>query len=149
MFKKIKGDITKVEADVIINAADTQMVHGGGVAKAISEAAGEEFEKESKDLKFVPLGDFALTTAGNLKAKKVIHIPTIDYQDGGLKITYEQLSKVWNKVLEYCKKNGFKKITTPFLGAGVVGLDKNKVEEILYKDAQEFPELEVVLVEFT
>ena len=36
MFKKIKGDITKVEADVIINAADTQMVHGGGVAKAIA-----------------------------------------------------------------------------------------------------------------
>jgi O-acetyl-ADP-ribose deacetylase (regulator of RNase III) len=78
MLQEVKGDITKIEADVIINAANTQLIHGGGVALAIAKAAGKDLVKESKEIgSFVPIGDFAVTTAGNLKAKKVIHIPTI------------------------------------------------------------------------
>jgi len=148
MFRIIKGDITKVKADVIVNAANTQLIHGGGVAKAIVIVAGEELEKESRTSKLVPLGDFAVTTAGKLKAKKVIHIPTIDYKSGGGKITYQQLSSVLEKALEYCNNQGFKKIATPLLGAGVVGLDGEKVKEIILEIAKKFPELEITLVEF-
>jgi O-acetyl-ADP-ribose deacetylase (regulator of RNase III) len=146
MLKEIKGDITKIEADLIINAANTELIHGGGVALAIAKAAGEELIKESKEIGFVPIGDFAITSAGNLKAKKVIHIPTIDYVNKK-KITYEELEKVLENVFKYSQENNFYKIATPLLGTGVVVLEKEKVREIIKNLSEEFPELEIIIVE--
>ncbi len=146
MLQEIKGDITKIEADVIINAANTELIHGGGVALAIARAAGEELIKESKKIGFVPIGDFAITSAGNLKAKKVIHIPTIDYKSNR-KITYEELENVLEKVFNYCKENKLYKVATPLLGTGVVGLDKEKVKEIIKSLSEKYTKLEVIIVE--
>jgi O-acetyl-ADP-ribose deacetylase (regulator of RNase III) len=147
MLQEVKGDITKIEADVIINAANTQLIHGGGVALAIAKAAGKDLVKESKEIgSFVPIGDFAVTTAGNLKAKKVIHIPTIDYVNNK-KITYEELEKVLEKVFKYSQENNFYKIATPLLGTGVVGLEKEKVIEIIKNLSEKFPNLEIIIVE--
>jgi O-acetyl-ADP-ribose deacetylase (regulator of RNase III) len=168
MLKEIRGDITKIEADIIINAVNTQLIHGGGVALAIAKAAGKELIKESKEIGFVPLGDFAITSAGNLKAKKVIHIPTIDYVNGK-KITYEELEKVLEKVFKYCRENKFYKIATPLvgteivdlvdpttlpaplnsvlLGLDIVGLEKEKVREIIKNLSEEFHNLEIIIVE--
>jgi O-acetyl-ADP-ribose deacetylase (regulator of RNase III) len=102
--------------------------------------------KESKEMGFVPIGDFAVTTAGKLKAKKVIHIPTIDYVNNK-KITYEELEKVLEKVFKYCKENNFYKIATPLLGTGVVSLEKEKVREIIKNLSEKFPNLEIIIVE--
>jgi O-acetyl-ADP-ribose deacetylase (regulator of RNase III) len=146
MLQEIKGDITKIEAEVIINAANTELIHGGGVALAIAKAAGEDLVKESKEIGFVPIGDFALTTAGKLKAKKVIHIPTIDYVNNK-KITYEELEKVLEKVFKYSQENNFYRIATPLLGTGVVGLEKEKVKEIIKNLSEKFPNLEIIIVE--
>jgi len=146
MLKEVRGDITKIEADVIINAANTELIHGGGVALAIAKAAGEDLVKESKEIGFVKIGDFAVTTAGKLKAKKVIHIPTIDYVNNK-KITYEELEKVLKKVFKYCQENNFYKIATPLLGTGVVGLEKAKVKEIIKNLSEKFTNLEVIIVE--
>ena len=146
MLREIFGDITEVEADIIVNPANTELKHGGGVARAILQKAGEELEKESRKIGFVPLGEFALTTAGKLKAKAVLHLPTIDYREGR-KITYGELEKVWRKALEHCQKQGFKSIATPLLGTGVVGLNRQKVKSILKKVASDFPALEVIIVE--
>ncbi len=146
MYREVKGDITEIEADVIINAANTELIHGGGVAKAIANKAGEKLIEESRKIRFVPIGEFAVTTAGNLKAKKVIHIPTIDYKNNR-KITYEELKEVLEKVFEYCKENNYFKIATPLLGTGVVGLDKDKVREIIKNLAEKFEDLEIVLFE--
>jgi len=146
MLQEIKGDITKIEADVIINAANTQLIHGGGVALAIARAAGKELIKESREIEFVPIGDFAVTSAGKLKAKKVIHIPTIDYTKNK-KISYEELQKVLEKVFNYCIENKFYKIATPLLGTGVVGLDKEKVKEIIKNLSEKYLDLKVILVE--
>lgn len=131
-----KGDITKITADVIINAANTELNHAGGVARAIALAAGNALEQESRDQEFVPIGGFVATTAGNLKADIVIHIPTIDYQADGKIITYDQLRSVWRDVLEYCEQEGFQSIATPLLGTGVCGLDKKRVETILSSEAE-------------
>lgn len=146
MIKEIKGDITEIEADVIINAANTELTHGGGVAKAIAQKAGEKLIEESIKTGYTPIGKFAVTSAGNLKAKKVIHIPTIDYKNNQ-KITYKGLKKVLEKVLKYCKENNYKTIATPLLGTGVVGLDKLKVKEIIKNCAQKFYDLEIIIVE--
>jgi len=145
MIKEVKGDITKIEADVIINAANTQLIHGGGVALAIAKAAGEDLVRESKEIGFVPIGDFAITTAGKLKAKKVIHVPTIDYVNNK-KITYEELEKALEKVFKNCQENNFYRIATPLLGTGVVGLEKEKVKEIIKNLSKKFPYLEIIIV---
>ncbi len=146
MIQEIKGDITKIEADVILNAANTKLIHGGGVALAIAKAAGKKLIEESKKIGFVSIGDFAVTSAGNLKVKKVIHIPTIDYVNDK-KITYKELEKVLKKVFNYCKENKFYKIATPLLGTGVVGLEKTRVKEIIKNLSEKFPDLDIIIVE--
>jgi O-acetyl-ADP-ribose deacetylase (regulator of RNase III) len=145
-MRKIEGDITKIHADVVVNAANTELAHGGGVARAIAQAAGEALERESREADFVPLGGFLATTAGDLDAKVVLHIPTIDYTAGGARISYEALEKAWRGALEWCLAEGHRSVATPLLGTGVVGLDSGRVEEILDRVAAEFPELDVVLV---
>ena len=141
-----KGDITKIKADVIINAANTELNHVAGVASVIALAAGNALNEESKDQGFTPIGTFATTTAGNLKAEIVIHIPTIDYQAEGKTITYDQLRSVWSDVLEYCEQEGFSSIATPLLGTGMCGLDKKKVESILSKEAEK-SSLSIIIID--
>ena len=142
----IKGDITEVEADVIINAANTELKHGGGVARAILLKGGDIIQEESDKIGWVDLGDFAITSAGNLKAKKVIHIPTIDYKNSK-KITYSQLEEVLIRVFNWCRENNIKSISLPLLGTGVVGLEKEKVKEIIKKAARNFEDLDIKVVE--
>lgn len=145
-MRKIEGDITKVRADVVVNAANTELEHGGGVARAIARAAGEALVRESREAGFVPLGSFAATTAGDLDAEVVLHVPTIDYAAGGERIGYDQLEGVWRDSLAWCRDQGHVSVVTPLLGAGVVGLDPGRVEAILGRVADEFPELDVTLV---
>jgi O-acetyl-ADP-ribose deacetylase len=148
MVNKVTADITKVPADVIINAANTELIHGGGVAAAIAKAAGEKLIDECKQIKRVPLGSFAITCGGNLPCKAVIHIPTIDYFDSENPeaITYEDLKKVWESVLYFCALNKIKSIATPLLGTGVAGLQKDKVENILTSVAEKFTDFEITIV---
>lgn len=148
MVKYQKGDITKIEADVIVNAADTRLHHGGGVALAIANAAGPALAEESKAAGYCPFGEFAVTTAGNLKVREVAHIPTIDYTRGAVKISYEDLALAWSRVLKHCSESGYKTIATPILGGGVVGLDKEKVRGILANEAEKLGEITVIIVEF-
>lgn len=78
MVKHIQGDITKVKADVIVNAANTENVHGGGVDLAIARAAGQHYKNFSNEMKTTRLGEFLVSPAGNLQAKHIIDVPTID-----------------------------------------------------------------------
>jgi O-acetyl-ADP-ribose deacetylase (regulator of RNase III) len=146
MFQKINGDITKIEADVIINAANTELKHSGGVALALILAGGSVIEKESNLIGFVPIGDFAITSCGNLKCKKIIHIPTIDYKNDKRVISYEELKNVLTKVFEYIESEGFKSVALPLLGAGIAGLEKDKVEEIIKDVSLLFNNLSIELV---
>jgi len=147
MVEKIKGDITKIEADVIVNAANTGLMHGGGVARAIAEAAGKILTEESRKIGFVPFGEFTITSAGNLKAQKVIHIPTVDYRVRKV-ITYDQLRMAWRKALDFCDKMGWHKIASPLLGAGAARLDAVRIEKMLMDEAMNFPNLDVKIVVF-
>jgi O-acetyl-ADP-ribose deacetylase (regulator of RNase III) len=70
-------DITSLAVDAIANAANSQLLHGGGVAGAISRAAGEALERESRAKAPVPVGDVVATTGGDLPARWVIHAATM------------------------------------------------------------------------
>lgn len=145
MFTKIYGDLTMVEADVIVNAANTELIHSGGVAKKIAEEAGEALLKESDQVGYVPIGQFAFTTAGNLKAKIVCHIPTICYRENK-KASLEDIEIALRSALAKIKQMHYQKVALPLLGTGVVGLSQKEVEKKILEISEDFPELEIILV---
>jgi O-acetyl-ADP-ribose deacetylase (regulator of RNase III) len=69
----MRGDITERDTEAIVNAANNYLKHGGGVAGAIVKKGGEIIQQESDKIGFVQTGSAAITTAGKLKAKYVIH----------------------------------------------------------------------------
>jgi O-acetyl-ADP-ribose deacetylase (regulator of RNase III) len=74
----IKGSILEVDADVIVNPANSLGFMGGGVAGVIKRFGGEEIEKEAVQRAPIPVGSAVLTSAGKLKFKGVIHAPTME-----------------------------------------------------------------------
>jgi O-acetyl-ADP-ribose deacetylase (regulator of RNase III) len=73
-----QGDITKLDVDAIANAANTELIHGGGVAGAIARAGGRAVEEESERKAPIGLGQAVETTAGDMPSKWVIHAATMD-----------------------------------------------------------------------
>src|ERR687885_1160454 len=78
MIEVLDTDITTLEVDAIANAANTQLLHGGGVAGAIARAAGAELERESRERAPIGLGEAVETTGGELPARWVIHAATME-----------------------------------------------------------------------
>src|SRR3954465_8408232 len=74
----LQADITTLDVDAIANAANTELLHGGGVAGAISRAGGPEVQQESSEKAPIGLGDAVETTAGAMPARWVIHAATMD-----------------------------------------------------------------------
>jgi len=144
-MKLVLGDITKISADAIVNAANTKLQHGGGVAAAIVAGGGEIIQKESNDLGWCDIGKAAVTGAGRLSAKCVIHVPTIDYASGK-KATIEDIKKGVTAALEIAKNTGCKTVAFPLLGGGVVGLPISDVAKTMKEAASTVPEIESILV---
>jgi O-acetyl-ADP-ribose deacetylase (regulator of RNase III) len=74
----LQADVTKLEVDAIANAANTQLMHGGGVAGAISRAGGPDVQRESDERAPIGLGEAVETTAGEMPARWVIHGATME-----------------------------------------------------------------------
>jgi O-acetyl-ADP-ribose deacetylase len=74
----IAADVTRLDVDAIANAANTQLMHGGGVAGAISRAGGPEVQRESDERAPIGLGEAVATTAGEMPARWVIHAATME-----------------------------------------------------------------------
>src|SRR5204863_7927882 len=74
----LDADITQLEVDAIANAANTRLMHGGGVAGAISRAGGPDVQRESDEKAPIGLGEAVETTAGNMPARYVIHAATME-----------------------------------------------------------------------
>ena len=144
-MKLLSGNITKIKTDALVNAANTQLQHGGGVAAEIAAAGGEVIQKESTDIGWCDIGKAAVTGAGKLPAKCVIHVPTIDYTTGK-KASLEDIKSGVLAALEIAKNTNCQKITFPLLGAGVVGLSVTDVACAMKEAADTVPEIESTLV---
>jgi O-acetyl-ADP-ribose deacetylase len=116
------GDITAMPTDAIVNAANTRLAHGGGVAAAISLKAGPSVQQES-DLWVaargeVPTGSCAITSAGKLPARYVIHAvgPRMGDGEEGAKLKLATMSS-----LEMAERHNLRSISFPAIGTGIFG----------------------------
>ncbi len=133
-----QGSIIDVEADVLVNAANSLGYMGGGVAGFLKRVCGNEVENEAIEKAPIPVGKAVLTSAGKLKDKfkGIIHAPTMERP--AMSIPPENVFKATSGALEEADKNGFKKIAIPGLGTGVGGVDKKTAAELMIKAILEF-----------
>lgn len=153
MIKVVEGDITKLEVDAIVNAANQMMLGGGGVDGAIHRAAGEElFEAclkvpEVKPGIRCPTGKAVITPGFKLPAKYVIHTVGPVYWDGESREA-EQLASCYRSSLDVALENGCRTIAFPCISTGVFGYPFREAAEIAIKEVKKFlenfPEMDVI-----
>jgi O-acetyl-ADP-ribose deacetylase (regulator of RNase III) len=131
----IKGDITESNVDAIVNAANSHLQHGGGVAGVISRKGGPVIQKESNAIGYVPVGECAITSGGVLKARYVIHAVGPRMGEGDEE---NKLRKAINNVLKLATSKGLKSIAIPAISAGIFGFPKDKCAHILIEETVTF-----------
>lgn len=117
-IKILQADITTLEVDAITNAANTHLMHGGGVAAAIAHAAGPALEKESREKAPISLGEAVATTAGELPANQVIHAATME--PGG-RTTAEVVERATRSTLALAEELGCRSLALVAFGTGIGG----------------------------
>jgi O-acetyl-ADP-ribose deacetylase (regulator of RNase III) len=130
----MKGDITEVEVDAIVNAANNDLVLGAGVAGAIRSKGGPRIQEECDRIGSIRLGEAAVTPAGNLKAYYVIHAASM--QLGG-KTTAESLRNSTRNSLLRAEEKGFKTIAFPAIGTGIAGFPMEDCASIMISEVLE------------
>ncbi|ADQ41900.1 Appr-1-p processing domain protein [Caldicellulosiruptor acetigenus I77R1B] len=134
-----KGDITKEQVDAIVNAANSHLKHGGGVALAIVKAGGQEIQKESdeiiKKIGFLPTGNAVITNAYRLPCKFVIHTVGPIYGEGN---EDEKLSRAIYNSLYLAHLYNLKSIALPAVSSGIFGFPKDRCAKILIDTAVDF-----------
>ncbi|MBX5327046.1 MAG: macro domain-containing protein [Candidatus Bathyarchaeia archaeon] len=133
-YKNIKiivtvGDITQQKVDAIVNPANSLLIMGGGVAGAIKRAGGEEIEREARQHAPVSVGKAVATTAGKLKAKYVIHSPTM--QKPAMVIGEENVKLAMKGALDCAERIKIQSLAFPGLGTGVGGFSLEKAANIM------------------
>ena len=130
-----KGDVTEMDVDAIVNAANNDLLLGAGVAGAIARKGGESIQKECKAIGSIPVGFAAITGAGNLKAKYVIHAASMGL--GGVRTTAKSLKTSTAHSLRLAAERGLKTIAFPAVGTGVSGFPMAECAEIMLGETAE------------
>lgn len=151
MLRITFGDITKVEADAIVNAANTSLLGGGGVDGAIHRAAGPELLKECRMLNGCVTGRAKITKGYRLPAKYVIHTPGPVW-NGGRKKEEQLLKSCYENCLRLAAEHGCKTVAFPSVSTGIYRFPLDKASVIAVGTILEFlkqhPDMEVQMVCF-
>ena len=148
-LRLVQGDITERDVDAIVNAANSHLQHGGGVAGAIVRKGGQVIQEESNRIGFVPVGDAAITGAGRLPCRYVIHAVGPRMGEG------DEDNKLKNAVLNSIKLasgKGLRSISLPAISSGIFGFPKDRCAEILVREAKNYlegnPKTSLDVIEF-
>jgi O-acetyl-ADP-ribose deacetylase (regulator of RNase III) len=126
----IKGDITDMAVDAIVNPANTDLILGSGVAGAIRRKGGERIQEECERLAPIRLGAATVTTAGNLKAIFVIHAATMRPSE---KATAESIRLATRQSLYRAEEKAIRSLALPAIGTGVAGFPTEECARIMMK----------------
>lgn len=129
-----EGDITEEDVDAIVNAANSQLVLGAGVAGAIRQKGGPQIQAECDAIGPIDVGGAAVTGAGDLQARWVIHAAGMPL---GGSVTEASLHGSVRRSLELAREKGCRTIAIPAIGAGIGGFPVQRCAEILLSEAKE------------
>ncbi|RLI25412.1 macro domain-containing protein [Candidatus Bathyarchaeota archaeon] len=124
------GSLLDIEVDAIVNPANSMLRMGGGVAGVIKRVGGEVIEREAVKHAPLPVGKAIATTAGRLKARYVIHSPTMETPGP---TTREKVYKATYAALKLADEMGLRSIAFPGMGTGVGGLKPIEASEAMFK----------------
>jgi O-acetyl-ADP-ribose deacetylase (regulator of RNase III) len=133
----VRGDITEEETDAIVNAANAHLAGGGGVDGAIHRAGGPEIMEECRKIGSCPTGSAVMTTAGNLKAWRVIHAVGPVYKDGE-QSEPKLLASTYRTCLKLAREEGLKSISFPSISTGAYGYPIEEAAEVALRTVIDF-----------
>ncbi|HYA88293.1 MAG TPA: macro domain-containing protein [Nitrospirota bacterium] len=149
LIRLVSADLTERDVDAIVNAANSRLQHGGGVAGAIVRKGGRIIQDESNRIGYVPVGSAAMTTGGKLKARLVIHAVGPRMGEGE---EDTKLRKAINSVLALAEEKKLRSISIPAISAGIFGFPKDRCAAILVAETAAFlksnPATSLELTEF-
>lgn len=138
-IRLVQGDITERDTDSIVNAANSHLQHGGGVAGAIVRKGGQIIQEESDKIGFTPVGQAVITSAGKLHAKFVIHAVGPRMGEG------DEENKLKNAVLnslQLASQKGLQSISIPAISSGIFGFPKDLCAKLLVAESVKFVKTE-------
>ncbi len=124
-----QADVTKLEVDAVANAANTRLLHGGGVAGAIARTGGPELERESRERAPIELGTAVATTAGNMPSRWVIHAATMVNPAGTSSAAV--IEQATRSTLSVAEELGARSLALVAFGTGVGGFPLDECARIM------------------
>lgn len=147
----LKADITTLNVDALVNAANSSLLGGGGVDGAIHRAGGPEILEECRTIRNrqggCPTGEAVITTAGKMPARKVIHTVGPVWQ-GGQKQEDQLLAACYTNSLQLAEEHGLQTIAFPNISTGVYGFPKARAAKIAVETVQQYPAEQIKEVQF-
>lgn len=137
MIKVVRGDITKVEVDAIVNAANNSLLGGGGVDGAIHRAAGPELLDECRAIGGCPTGEARITSGYRLPSRFVIHTVGPVW-NGGTRGEDEKLAACYRNSLKLAEENGAGTVAFPSISTGVYGFPVKRASRIAMREVNNF-----------
>jgi len=123
-----QGDIAEIEADAVVNPANTDLILGAGVSGAIGRKGGDAIQEECDAIGSVPLGQAVVTSAGAIKAKYVIHAASLEI---GHFARDRDIERATRSALQEAEKRQVRIIAFPAIGTGVAAFPADKCAQIM------------------
>src|SRR5271167_2022116 len=127
-----QGDITDMDVDAIVNAANNDLRLGGGLAGAIRRKGGPGIQAECDEIGTIPVGGAAITSGGNLKARHVIHAASMQLCG---RTSAQSLRSSTAHALRIASQKELKSIALPAVGTGIAGFPIGECAEIMLREA--------------
>lgn len=128
IIRLIEGDIAELDVDAIVNAANSALKMGGGVAGAILRKGGRKIQDECDRIRYCPVGGAVITTGGKLKARYVIHAVGPRYGEGN---EDEKLKSATLNSLRIADKQGLGSIAFPAISTGIFGYPTDRCARVM------------------